>query len=66
MINAAAEEREFILQEGAAEEWTRVADTALAAPDDLAEPGREFRLSSARYRLGAHAVAVFLRPRLRA
>jgi hypothetical protein len=48
--------------------WTTDLDrapcrTSLAALDDIADPGRELPLSTDRYRLSAHEVAVLIRPR---
>jgi glycogen operon protein len=63
MINAGAEEREFILQDGSAPDWTRAVDTGLASPGDIAEPEEEERLGCASYRVRSHAVVVLLRRR---
>jgi glycogen operon protein len=39
MINAHWEEREFYIQEGTPQEWTRVVDTDLPSPDDFSDRG---------------------------
>ena len=46
MINACKEDLRFIVQEGAAREWLRVADTSLASPYDFSEPGEETGIKS--------------------
>jgi glycogen operon protein len=59
MINAYWEPLDFTIQEGAATEWTRVADTSLPSPDDIPETGSA--LAELTYRVGPRSVAVFLR-----
>src|SRR5437899_795797 len=61
MINAYWEELEFHIQEGAAREWVRVVDTALASPDDFAEPGESLGVAS--YLVAPRSVVVLLRRR---
>jgi glycogen operon protein len=61
MINAYWEKLEFQVQEGTAEEWTRIADTALASPGDFSERGELLRATS--YRVGPRSVVVLLRPK---
>ena len=39
MINAYWEELEFQVQEGTAQEWKRIVDTALPSPDDFSGSG---------------------------
>jgi glycogen operon protein len=39
MINAFWEELEFHIQEGRAQEWTRIVDTALPNADDFSDRG---------------------------
>ena len=39
MINAYWEELEFNVQEGTAQEWKRIVDTALPSPDDFSDDG---------------------------
>ncbi len=40
MINAFWHDLDFIVQEGAAEEWLRVIDTFRNTPEDISEPDR--------------------------
>src|SRR2546429_3745827 len=61
MINAYWEELEFHIQEGTAQEWVRVVDTALASPDDFAEPGESLGVAS--YLVAPRSVVVLLRRR---
>ena len=61
MINAYWEELEFQVQEGTAQEWTRIVDTALASPNDFSERGDP--LGAASYRVAPRSVVVLLRPR---
>ena len=61
MINAYWEVLEFQVQEGKAQEWTRVVETALASPDDFLEPGEPLRV--ARYSVAPRSVVVLLRPK---
>jgi len=61
MINAYWEELDFHIQEGAAQEWVRVVDTALASPDDFAEKGAPS--SGLSYKVAPRSVVVFLRKR---
>jgi isoamylase len=61
MINAYWEEFDFQVQEGAAGEWTRIADTALPSPDDFSDRGG--LLSSASYRVAPRSVVVLVRPK---
>jgi glycogen operon protein len=61
MINAYWENLEFHLQEGAAEEWRRIVDTALPSPDDFSDPG--LPLERLNYVVAPRSVVVFLRPR---
>ena len=39
MINGYWEELEFQVQEGIAQEWYRIVDTALPSPDDFSDDG---------------------------
>ena len=50
MINAYWCALEFEIQEGTAEEWRRIADTALPSPDDFSESG--VPLDEMRYTVG--------------
>jgi len=61
MINAYWEPLEFQVQEGTAQEWMRIVDTALASPDDFSERGEP--LWVARYSVAPRSVAVLLRPK---
>ncbi len=61
MINAYWEDLDFTIQEGQAAQWRRVVDTSLDTPADILEPGREERLSSLRYKVGARSVVVLTR-----
>ncbi len=61
MINAYWEELEFHIQEGTAQEWLRVVDTALTSPDDFAERGDSLGVAS--YLLAPRSVVVLLRHR---
>jgi glycogen operon protein len=61
MINAYWEKLEFHIQEGSAQEWTRVVDTALPSPKDFSNPGDP--LTAPRYLAAPRSVVVLLRPR---
>ena len=61
MINAYWAELKFQVQEGKAEEWTRVVDTALASPDDFSDGGEP--LQSLTYAAAPRSVVVLLRQR---
>ncbi len=63
MINAHWEDHRFVVQQGMAHQWLRVADTALPAPEDILEPGREPALTSAEYLVSARSIVVCRRPR---
>jgi isoamylase len=56
MINAYWQELEFNIQEGTAQEWVRVVDTALPSPDDFAESGVPLR--SMTYKVGPRSIVV--------
>jgi len=58
MVNAHWEEHLFEIQEGKAEEWLRVADTALSNPNDFSEPGCEFPLASLSYLVAPRSVVI--------
>ena len=60
MINAYWEELEFQIQEGTAQEWTRIVDTALPSPDDFSGSGECLRTAS--YEVAPRSVVVLLRP----
>ena len=61
MINAHWEEREFHIQEGTAEGWRRIVDTALPSPDDFREPG--LHLERIKYLVAPRSIVVLLRHR---
>ena len=61
MINAYWEELEFQVQEGRAQEWMRIVDTALPSPSDFSEFGEPLRKTS--YVVAPRSVVVLLRPR---
>jgi isoamylase len=61
MINAYWETLEFQVQEGAAQEWTRIVDTALASPDDFSDRGEPLQALS--YSAAPRSVVVLLRAR---
>ena len=42
----------------APQHWRRIIDTARPSPDDIAEAGREARLTTAHYRVEARAIVV--------
>jgi len=60
MINAYWERLEFVLQQGSAEQWTRIVDTALPSPDDFSEHG--VPLAGLNYTVAPRSVVVLLRP----
>jgi len=59
MINAYWEGLEFHVQEGTAQEWMRIVDTALPSPGDFSEAGDPLRTAS--YKVAARSVVVLLR-----
>jgi isoamylase len=59
MINAYWEALEFQVQEGTAQEWMRIVDTALPSPSDFSEGGDPLRTAS--YKVAARSVVVLLR-----
>ena len=61
MINASGDDLEFVIQEGAAADWRRVADTGLDSPLDYAEPGTEPGVTSLKYTVRGRSVVVLLR-----
>jgi len=60
MINAYWEQLEFVIQEGSAQQWKRIVDTALPSPDDFSERGAP--LAAINYPVAPRSVAVLLRP----
>lgn len=61
MINAYWEELEFYLQEGTAQEWKRIVDTALPSPHDFSDHG--LLLEGMKYAVAPRSIVVLLRPR---
>lgn len=61
MINAYWNELKFEVQEGKAEEWIRIVDTALASPQDFSERGEPLPATS--YSVGPRSVVVLLKPK---
>ena len=57
MINMSANARQLPLPDAATVHWRRIADTTLAAPDDITPAG--VPQSGAHYPLGPHGIAVF-------
>ncbi len=60
MINAYWAPLEFHVQEGTAQDWVRIVDTALPSPDDFSESGR--LLGQSKYVLAPRSTVVLLRP----
>jgi len=58
MVNAYWDDLDFWIQEGPAEAWRRVVDTALGSPDDICDPAERTRLSSPRYAVTARSIVV--------
>ena len=61
MINAHWQGQEFHIQEGTAQAWRRIVDTALSSPDDFSEPG--FPIQAINYRVAPRSIVVLLRHR---
>jgi len=61
MINAYWQELQFQIQEGALEDWVRIVDTALPAPDDFSESG--LPLQQTTYQVAPRSIVVLLRPK---
>jgi glycogen operon protein len=61
MINAYWEELEFYIQQGTAQEWKRVVDTALPSPDDFSDHG--LPLEQVKYVVAPRSIVILLRPR---
>jgi len=61
MINAYWQDLPFIIQEGEAHDWWRVADTSLPSPSDFAESGKEVRLQSPNYTVKARSIVILIR-----
>jgi glycogen operon protein len=61
MVNAFWEPLNFTIQDGAANEWVRVVDTALASPLDFSGPGNEVGLGGMEYSVQPRSVVVLVR-----
>ena len=61
MINAYGEDLTFVIQEGQAEEWSRVLDTGLPSPADFCDPGTEEKLKGLNYVVKARSTVVLIR-----
>ena len=61
MINGSSEPVEFVVQEIRPEEWLRVIDTSLTAPEDFCDPGSEARIDGSTCRLNPRSIVVLLR-----
>ncbi len=61
MINGYWEELEFNVQEGTAQEWKRIVDTALPSPDDFLDDG--IPLERTKYLLAPRSIVVLCRPK---
>jgi len=59
MINAYWEGLEFNVQEGTAQEWKRIVDTALPSPDDFSDDG--IPLGQTKYRVAPRSIVVLCR-----
>jgi isoamylase len=62
MINAYWDKLEFHVQEGAAQEWTRIVDTAMPSPNDFPDRGEPLE-ASGNYTVAPRSVVVLLRKR---
>jgi len=60
MINGWWEDLDFEIQAGGP--WLRAIDTALPAPEDIAEPAKEVALKDRNYRVRARSVVVLVQP----
>ncbi len=61
MINGSSEPVEFVVQDIRPEEWLRVIDTSLTAPEDFCDPGSEARIDGSTCRLNPRSIVVLLR-----
>ncbi len=61
LINAYWEDLIFTIQEGRAEEWSRVVDTSLASHEDIVETGTGYPISSLQHVVKARSIVVLLR-----
>jgi hypothetical protein len=63
MVNTFWQDLDFIVQEGAVEDWLKAIDTSRSAPEDISETDHGESLSSVRYKVAARSVVVLMRPR---
>ena len=61
MINSYWQELQFRIQEGAAQDWKRIVNTALPTPEDFSESGLPLLQST--YQVAPRAVVVLVRPK---
>jgi isoamylase len=61
MINAYWQDLEFEIQEGTAQDWKRIVDTALSSPDDFSANGS--LLEKTKYPVSPRSIVVLLRPK---
>ncbi len=62
MINGYKEDLKFTVQEGAACQWLKVADTGLPGPLDISDRGEEENLEDLEYNVSARSVVILRRP----
>ena len=60
MINAYWQELQFQVQEGTPQEWIRILDTSLPAPDDFSDEGLPVQRLT--YRVAPRSIVVLVRP----
>jgi isoamylase len=60
MLNMYWDALEFELPAVTGRNWFRAVDTALATPQDIADPGRETQLENDRYTVSGHSVVVLI------
>lgn len=60
IMNMDWEPLEFAIPDVQGRRWYRAIDTALDAPDDIAEPGQELLVPGSRYRSDGHSVVVLI------
>jgi isoamylase len=61
MVNAYWQPLDFTVQDGSADQWKRIVDTALPSPEDFSEQG--VLIGSPRYRVAPRSIVVLLRER---
>jgi glycogen operon protein len=62
MVNGAANDIRFEIQEGQASDWVLVADTSAPAPGDFVKPSERQKLASPDYLVGGRSVVLFCKP----